>query len=69
MRKALDIISVLSFLISGGMACGSFFMYKYVSSPQFQEKAMEKIMTNVKDLLPGQIDKKLPSKTGISLPF
>lgn len=69
MRKALDIISVLSFLISGGMACGSFFMYKYVSSPQFKDKVMQEVMGNVKDLLPGQIDKKLPSKTGISLPF
>lgn len=69
MRKVLDVIAVLSFLISGSMVCGSFFLYKYLSSSQFQEKVMEKVMTNVKDLLPGQIDKKLPSKTGISLPF
>ena len=69
MRKVLDVIAVLSFLISGSMVCGSFFMYKYVSSPQFKDKVMQEVMGNVKDLLPGQIDKKLPSKTGISLPF
>tara|TARA_S200000501_G_C20356356_1_gene539933 strand:+ start:39 stop:248 length:210 start_codon:yes stop_codon:yes gene_type:complete len=69
MRKALDIISVLSFLISGGMACGSFFMYKYVSSPQFKDKVMQEVMGNVKDLLPGQIDKKLPKVTGKMFPL
>ena len=69
MRKALDIISVLSFLISAGMAGTSFFMYKYVSSPQFKDKVMQEVMSNVKDLLPGQIDKKLPKITGKSLPI
>jgi len=69
MRKALDIISVLSFLISGSMACGSFFMYKYVTSPQFKDKVMQEVMGNVKDLLPGQIDKKLPKVTGKMFPL
>ena len=69
MRKALDAISILSFLISAGMAGTSFFMYKYVSSPQFKDKVMQEVMSNVKDLLPGQIDKKLPKITGKSLPI
>ena len=69
MRKALDAISILSFLISAGMAGTGFFMYKYVSSPQFKDKVMQEVMSNVKDLLPGQIDKKLPSVTGKSLPI
>lgn len=68
-RKVLDGISILSFLISAGMAGTSFFMYKYVSSPQFKDKVMEEVISNVKDLLPGQIDKKLPSVTGKSLPI
>ena len=69
MRKVLDIISVLSFLISASMAGTSFFMYKYVTSPQFKDRVMKEVMSNVKDLLPGQIDQKLPKKTGISLPM
>ena len=69
MRKALDIISVLSFLISSSMVCGSFFMYKYVTSPQFKDKVMQEVMGNVKDLLPGQIDKKLPKVTGKMFPL
>ena len=69
MRKALDIISVLSFLISASMAGTSFFMYKYVTSPQFKDRVMKEVMSNVKDLLSGQIDQKLPKKTGISLPM
>ncbi len=68
-RKVLDGISILSFIISAGMAGTSFFMYKYVSSPQFKERVMQEVMSNVKDLLPGQIDKKLPSVTGKSLPI
>ncbi len=68
-RKVLDGISILSFLISAGMAGTSFFMYKYVTSPQFKDKVMQEVMSNVKDLLPGQIDKKLPSVTGKSLPI
>ena len=68
-RKVLDGISILSFLISAGMAGTSFFMYKYVSSPQFKDKVMQEVMSNVKDLLPGQIDKKIPSVTGKSLPI
>lgn len=68
-RKVLDGISILSFIISAGMASTSFFMYKYVSSPQFKERVMQEVMSNVKDLLPGQIDKKLPSVTGKSLPI
>ena len=68
-RKVLDGISILSFIISAGMAGTSFFMYKYVSSPQFKERVMQEVMSNVKDLLPSQIDQKLPKKTGISLPM
>ena len=68
-RTVLDIISILSFLISVGMAGGSFFMYKYVTSPQFKDKVMQEVMGNVKDLLPGQIDKKLPKVTGEMFPL
>ena len=68
-RKILDGIAIASFIISAGMAGGSFYMYKLVTSPQFKNKVMEEVMANVKDLLPGQIDKKLPSVTGKSLPI
>ncbi len=68
-RTVIDIISILSFLISAGMAGGSFYMYRLVSSPQFKDKVMDEVMSNVKNLLPGQIDQKLPKNTGISLPM
>ena len=69
MRKLIDLLSVFSFVLSAGMAGGSFYMYKLVTSPQFKNKVMDEVMSNVKDLLPGQIDQKLPKKTGISLPM
>ena len=68
MRKVLDAISILSFLISAGMAGTSFFMYKYVSSEQFKAKMMNMVLTEVKGLLPNVLDKGLPKTTGISIP-
>ena len=47
MRKFLDIICILSFLISAGMAGGSFYMYKLVTSDEFKNKLMEQIKNEV----------------------
>ncbi len=62
MRKLIDLISILSFVLSAGMAGGSFYMYKLVTSDEFKNKVMAEVMSNVKDLLPVEIDKKIPYK-------
>ena len=51
-----------------GILGGGFFTYKYVQSPQFQKKIMDKVLGEVKGLLPNVLDKGLPDMTGPSIP-
>ena len=51
------------------MLGGGYFAYRYFSSPQFKTKVMNEVMQEVQKILPSQIDKKLPSVTGKSLPI
>jgi len=57
-RKILDAVACVALLISASLAGGSFFLYKYVSSPQFEEQVKKKIMKEIK----------LPSLSGPALP-
>ena len=50
-----------------GILGGGFFTYKYVQSPQFQKKIMDKVLGEVKGLLPNVLDKGLPEMTGPSM--
>ena len=69
MRKVIDGIAILSFLISGGLAVGSFMMFKYVQSPQFELKVKNKLMGDIQKKLPKTIEKTLPSTTGLGIPM
>ena len=51
-----------------GILGGGFFTYKYVSSEQFKAKMMNKVLGEVKGLLPNVLDKGLPKTTGLSIP-
>ena len=68
MRKALDIITIVTGILMLGILGGGFFTYKYVQSPQFQKKIMDKVLGEVKGLLPNVLDQGLPDMTGPSLP-
>ena len=57
MRKALDIITIVTGILMLGILGGGFFTYKYVQSPQFQKKIMDKVLGEVKGLLPNVLDK------------
>ena len=52
-----------------GILGGGFFTYKYVQSPQFQKKIMDKVLREVKGLLPNVLDNALPDVTGKSMPI
>ena len=69
MRKALDIITIVTGILMLGILGGGFFTYKYVQSPQFQKKIMDKVLGEVKGLLPNVLDKGLPDMTGPSMPI
>lgn len=68
MRKILDALTILTTVLVLGILGGGFFTYKYVSSEQFKAKIMNKMIGEVKDLLPNVLDKGLPDMTGPSIP-
>ena len=68
MRKALDIITIVTTILVLGILGGGFFTYKYVTSEHFKAKIMKQVLTEVKGLLPNVLDKGLPDMTGPSLP-
>ena len=68
MRKALDIITIVTTILVLGILGGGFFTYKYVTSEQFKAKIMNQVLTEVKNLLPNVLNKGLPDMTGPSLP-
>ena len=64
LNKISSILSILSFLISLTTIGAGYATYKWVSSPQFEAMMMEKIMESVSQILPNQIEKKMPKVTG-----
>ena len=68
MRKILDALTILTTVLVLGILGGGFFTYKYVTSEQFKAKMMNKVLGEVKGLLPNVLDKGLPNMTGPSIP-
>ena len=77
MRKALDIITIVTGILVLGILGGGFFTYKYVQSPQFQKKIMDKVLKEIQPLMgnvlgnamPDVLGNALPDVTGPSLPI
>ena len=68
-NKVANVLSIVSFVMVASMSGGAYFGYRYVTSEQFKSRVMSQIMKEVQTILPEQINKKLPSVTGKSLPF
>jgi len=68
MRKILDALTILSTILVLGILGGGFFTYKYVQSPQFQKKIMDKVLGQVQGLMPDVLGNALPDVTGKSVP-
>ena len=68
-RKALDIITIVTGILMLGILGGGFFTYKYVQSPQFQKKIMDKVLGEVQGLMPDVLGNALPDVTGDSMPL
>ena len=52
-----------------GILGGGFFTYKYVQSPQFQKKIMDKVLDEIKPLMGDVLGNAMPDITGPSLPL
>jgi len=67
-QKIANILSIVSFVLVSSVIGGGYFGYKYVTSEQFQNKMMNKVLGNVQGLMPKMLDQVLPDMTGPSLP-
>jgi len=69
LNKISSVLSILSFVISLTTIGAGYATYKWVSSPQFEAMMLEKIMGSVNQIMPDQIEKKMPKITGPMLPL
>jgi len=68
MRKILDALTILSTILVLGICGGGFFTYKYVQSPQFQKKIMDKVLSEIQPLIGDVLGNALPDTTGPTIP-
>ena len=68
-QKIANILSIASFVLITSTLGASYFGYKYLTSPQFQNKMMNKVLKNVQGLMPSILDNNIPDTTGESLPL
>ena len=68
MRKFLDVLTIVTTILTLGIIGTGFFTYKTVRSEKFQKELMDKILGGVGDMMPKVLDDNLPSMTGPSLP-
>ena len=66
-QKIANVLSIVSFLMVTSVIGGGYFGYKYVTSDQFQTKMMNKVLGNVRGMMPNVLDKSLPKATGPSI--
>ena len=69
LNKISSVLSILSFIISVTTIAAGYAGYRYITCPQFEAMMMEKVLEGVSNILPNQIDKKLPKVTGPMLPL
>ena len=68
-QKIANILSIASFILITSTLGASYFGYKYLTSPQFQNKMMNKVLKNVQGLMPSILDNNIPDTTGESIPL
>ena len=67
-QKISNILSIASFVLITSALGASYFGYKYVQSPQFQKKIMDKVLDEIKPLMGDVLGNAMPDMTGPSLP-
>tara|TARA_R100000908_G_scaffold58349_1_gene34441 strand:- start:4407 stop:4643 length:237 start_codon:yes stop_codon:yes gene_type:complete len=74
MQKLFNVMSVASFVMSGGMVIGSVLLYSRIPSltKHYMSELKLELTKMVTDVVPGQIDEimpELPTTTGPAVPF
>jgi len=68
-QKIANILSIVSFVLVSSVIGGGYFGYKYVTSEQFQNKMMNKVLGGVSGMMPKVLENNLPKITGESMPI
>ncbi len=68
-QKISNILSIASFVLITSTLGASYFGYKYIQSPQFQKKIMDKIIKEIQPLMGDVLGNAMPDVTGPSLPI
>ena len=63
MQKIINGLACLTFLLTIGAIGSAYFGYKYITSPEGQEKIKKQIMDELTGNMPDLINKELPSFT------
>ena len=66
-QKIAKVLSIGSFVMVASMSGGAYLGYKYVTSEQFQNKMMNKVLGEVSGMMPKVLDNALPDMTGESI--
>lgn len=74
MQKLFNVMSVASFVMSGGMVIGTVMLYTRIPSitKHYMSELQGELTKMVTDMVPGQIDEvmpELPTTTGPALPI
>ena len=68
MQKIINGLACLTFLLTIGAIGSAYFGYKYITSPEGQDKIKKQIMDELKGNMPNLINKELPKFTQPALP-
>jgi len=63
MQKIINGIAFLTFLLTIGVISTGYFGYKYITSPEGQQKLKKQIMNELKGNMPDLINKEIPTFT------
>ena len=63
MQKLINGLACLTFLLTVGAIGSAYFGYKYITSPEGQEKIKKQIMDELTGNMPDLINKELPTFT------
>ena len=67
-QKIINFFAVISLFASLTTLGSAYFAYKFITSPKGQEKIKNIIVDNLKENMPGLIDKQIPKFTQPAIP-
>ena len=68
-NKIANILSIASFVLISSTLVSSYFGYKYLTSPQFKNKILNMVLSDVQKQIPSILEKQIPTNTGESIPL